>query len=225
MTVAGQSYEQYCAHRTEEWLLRVGDPRGAPVLFVPPLFEELNRTRALIVAVMRRLADRGHGCWLPDLGGTSESPRPLEQVEWDDWRADIAAAAGHVAQAAGQPPLVASVRGGCLIDHDAVAHCRWRFAPVDGGSLMRDLDRASLAGGAPWAGYPASAVLRGALGAARAEPVAMLRTLRLATDAGEADRKVAGPALWRRSEPGNSAELAEALAGDIAEWRRSCAAS
>ncbi len=51
------------------------------ILFVPPLFEEMNRTRALIVAVMRRLAKRGHGCWLLDLGGTGESERDLAEVD------------------------------------------------------------------------------------------------------------------------------------------------
>jgi hypothetical protein len=30
--------------------------------------------------------------------------------------------------------------------------------------------------------------------------------------------------LWRRSEPGNSHELADALAADLQRWSRECAA-
>jgi hypothetical protein len=223
--VGFQSYEQYRTPRAYEWMMRIGDPRTPPILFVPPLFEELNRTRALVASIMRSLAAEGHGCWLPDLGGTSESLTPLESVSWDDWRADVAAAAQHVAAASGKAPLIASIRGGCLIDDGAAADRHWRFAPAAGASLARDMDRASVAGGAAWAGYPASPDLREALAAATAAEVTPLRTLRLSTDPGEADRKVEGPALWRRSEPGNSPQLVELLAMDIAEWRRTCAAS
>jgi hypothetical protein len=47
--------------------MRIGASDAPPILFVPPLLEEMNRTRALIVSVMRRLAAQGLGCWLPDL--------------------------------------------------------------------------------------------------------------------------------------------------------------
>src|SRR3546814_2375974 len=48
------------------------------------------------------------------------------------------------------------------------------------------------------------------------------RTLRLASDPGEADRKVAGVPLWRRSEPGNDHAFAQILAEDIADWIAIC---
>jgi hypothetical protein len=227
VSVAHQSYERYRTARSSyEWMMRVGDPRTPPILLVPPFFEELNRTRALIVAVMRALALEGHSGWLPDLSGTSESEVALQEVSWEHWRADVAAAARHVAEASERAPLVAAIRGGCLLDDAAETDCRWRFAPVTGASLARDLDRAALGGGAEWAGYhEAGAKLRESFAAATPAPVAPLRTVRLATDGAAADAKVEGPALWRRSEPGFSADLASALAKDIAEWRRSCAAS
>ncbi len=225
MSASAQIYEQYSGAKGPEWLLRIGDPAAAPILFVPPLFEEMNRTRALIVATMRALAAGGHCCWLPDLTGTGESLAALCDATWEDWRHDVTAAARHVASSGGSP-AIAAVRGGCLLDDAAEGASRWRFAPVPGASLARDLDRASLGGGAEWAGYhDASAALRQALAAATPAGVAPLRTLRLATDAGAADGKVEGPALWRRSEPGNSAELAAALARDITDWRQTCAAS
>ena len=225
MSDGALAYERFYTGRTIEWLLRLGDPRTPPILFVPPLFEELNRTRALIVAVMRRVAAEGNSCWLPDLRGTGESLAELEEVTWDDWRHDVTAAADHVAKESGKRPIMASLRGGCLIDDGVEAIAWWRFAPATGAALARDLDRASLAGGAEWAGYPASPAMREALRIATPADVTPLRTVRLETDPGAADHKVAGPALWRRSEPGTSAGLAEALARDLIAWSRTCAAS
>jgi hypothetical protein len=226
VSVAFQAYERYRTPRTYEWMMRIGDPRTPPILFVPPLFEEMNRTRALIVAVMRALALEGHCGWLPDLAGTSESALPLRDATWDDWRHDVSAASQHVADVSGRIPVIAAVRGGALIDDAAAGECWWRFAPVAGASLARDLDRASLGGGAEWAGYHEARLdLREALAAATPAETSPLRVVRLATDAALADAKLEGPALWRRSEPGYSAPLAAALARDIAEWRRRCAAS
>lgn len=226
MSAADQSYEQYRAARGQEWLLRIGDPGAAPILLLPPLFEELNRTRALVVATMRALAAAGHCSWLPDLAGTGESQSSLAAATWGGWRHDVTAAARHVAEASGRAPLIAAIRGGCLLDDAAEGCGHWRFAPVAGTSLARDLDRASLGGGAEWAGYhDASQQLRAALAEAGPAEVSPLRTVRLATDAGAANAKLDGPALWRRSEPGKSAALAAALARDIGEWRQTCAAS
>ena len=225
MTDGALAYERFYNGWTNEWLLRLGDPRTPPILFVPPLFEELNRTRALIVAVMRRVAAEGNSCWLPDVRGTGESLVALDEVTWDGWRHDVSAAAEHIAKESGKRPIMASVRGACLIDDDAEAIGWWRFAPTTGAALARDLDRASLTGGAEWAGYPAAPPLREALRVATPAEVMPSRTVRLATDAGAADHKVAGPALWRRSEPGSSDALAKALAADLITWSRTCAAS
>lgn len=225
MSVPAQVYEQYQGAKGSEWLLRIGDPDAAPILFVPPLFEEMNRTRALLVATMRALAAEGHCCWLPDLTGTGESLFELASVSWDDWRHDVTSAARHVTNMSGAAPASVAIRGGCLLD-DGLDTPHWRFAPIAGVSLARDLDRASLGGGAEWAGYAdASPALRMALVEASPTDGGHIRVVRLSTDAGVADAKVDGPALWRRSEPGNSVELAAALAQDIAAWRRTCAAS
>jgi alpha-beta hydrolase superfamily lysophospholipase len=204
-----------------EWLMRIGAEGAPPILFVPPLFEEMNRTRALLAGVMRRLAAQGFGCWLPDLSGTGESERELGEVAWDEWRHDVTAAAAYIAEKAGKP-LIASLRGGVLLDDEAAARGWWRFAPVDGLALQRDMVRAGLAG-VEWAGYAPSDALKAGLAGATQADVAPLRTVRLDTDAQPADLKLDGPALWRRSEPGTSDELADALAVDLAAWSGQCA--
>ena len=83
--------------------------------------------------------------------------------------------------------------------------------------------RAGLAG-VEWAGYAPSDALKAALEAAKPAALRNLRVARLATDRAEADARIEGPALWRRSEPGTSAELAEALAADLQRWSRECVA-
>lgn len=218
---AGLAFARFESAGRQEWLMRIGPEDGPAILFVPPLFEEMNRTRALLAGTMRLLAAQGFGCWLPDLIGTGESERALDEVAWSDWRHDVTAASAHVVEKAGKP-LVASLRGGALLDDAAGARGWWRFAPADGLALQRDMVRAGLAG-VEWAGYAPGDPLKAGLAGATPAEVAPLRTVRLATDAQEADLKLDGPALWRRSEPGTSEALAEALAADLAAWSRACA--
>jgi pimeloyl-ACP methyl ester carboxylesterase len=164
------AYDRYRLENGEEWVMRIGPQSAPPILFLPPLFEELNRTRAFIAAMMRALAAKGFACWLPDLPGTGESARGLDACRWEDWRHAASDAARHVAAAAGRCPLIASLRGGCLIDDAVDGRCWWRFAPVEGGSLARDLVRSSLVSAqeqqgdvADFAGYPVGAHLRPSL--------------------------------------------------------------
>ena len=224
MNQAGLAYSQYDSGGRKEWMMRIGPVEGPPILFVPALFEEMNRTRALIAAAMRALAERGHGCWLPDLMGTGESETRLAEARWDDWRHDVRSAAAQVARASRNSPLVAAIRGGALVDDLAAGIGWWRLSPVPGASIARDMVRAGLAG-VEWAGFSPSAELRARLEAATPLDQQPLRTVRLMSDAAQADARVAGPALWRRSQPGRSAELAEAIAADIAGWYATCAAS
>src|SRR5205085_908807 len=188
MSKADLAFARFESGGRQEWLMRIGAENAPAILFVPPLFEEMNRIRALLSGVMRRLAAQGFGCWLPDLSGTGESERDLGEASWSDWRHDVTAAAAYIAEKAGEP-LIASLRGGVLLDDKAAARGWWRFAPVDGLALQRDMVRAGLAG-VEWAGYaPSDALKAGLAGATQAE-VAPLRTVRLDTDAQPADLKV-----------------------------------
>jgi pimeloyl-ACP methyl ester carboxylesterase len=224
MTSSGLSYDHYQTGGVDEWLMGIGSPHAPPILFVPPLFEELNRTRALIAGIMRRVAAEGFGCWLPDLPGTGESGRPLETVSWEMWRNAVKAAAEQLARGGSLAAIVA-IRGGCLLDDSATAACVWRFAPVAGTSLIRDLQRAGLAAGGGNAGYELAPTLIGPLDIAAPASLPRVRTVRLASDRAEADLKVEGPALWRRSEPETKSELAAPIASDIVTWVRTCGAS
>lgn len=215
----GLRYDRYFVDGRSEWLMRIGPQEGPPLLFVPPLFEEMNRTRALLVGAMRLLAREGFACALPDLPGTGESERALEECSWGDWRDAVESSAAQLR--GGRDLTVVSVRGGALLD-DVADAAHWRFSPIEGRSLLRDLRRAGLAGGGDNAGYPISPALQSALADAAIAELPRCRTVRLASDPKPADAKLDGPAMWRRSEPGTSPELAEQLAADISNWARTC---
>lgn len=108
----------------------------------------------------------------------------------------------------------------------------WRFAPAEGASLTRDLVRASMlkpeelqSARIELAGYPLAEPLFAAMQAAKLAELEQVRTVRLSSDRSDADLKVDGPALWRRSEPSNAPDLAERLAADLAQWCAACADS
>ncbi len=230
MEASGLFYDRYQTGPSEEWIMRIGPAAGRPILILPPLFEELNRTRAFLATIMRHLARLGFCCWLPDLPGTGESRQPIEAVRWEWWTEAARDASAHVTRAAGTLPVEASVRGGTLL-HGAGA-ARWQFAPVEGASLARDLLRSSMLSQdelkgpvVELAGYPIADMLLTELRAAQPVGPARARVVRLESDRGEADLKVPGPALWRRSEPANAPELATVLASDISQWVDRCAVS
>ena len=226
----GLFYGRYRTGSSDEWLMRIGAAEAPAVLMLPPLFEEMNRTRALIATVMRMLASNGFGCWLPDLPGTGESALPLEACEWQSWRDAARDAGAHVTEASGTRPVVVSLRGGALLDDAVAGGAFWRFAPAEGASLARDLVRASMlkpeelkSARIELAGYGLSETLLGDLRDAALAGTNPMRTVRLESDRAAADLKLAGPSLWRRSEPANSFELAQLIASDITQWCKQCA--
>lgn len=197
-----------------DYLLAFGPEDGPQLLILQPLFEEMNRSRALVSALCRGLAARGIGTLLPDLPGTGESLRALDELGWADWIAAIAAL-----------PLTTgtvSLRGGALLDGLREGP-RWRFAPTSGRSLLSDLRRSALAGdGDPLApaGYRLSRHLSEPLQGAEPAPDEGARTVRLVSDEQAADRHVEGIPVWRRPEPESDEALAALLVDDIAGWAR-----
>lgn len=215
---------------------------GPQLLIVPPLFEEMNRTRALLAAIGRRLTERGIGSWLPDLPGTGDSDLPLGAASWTNWRAALASMSGHITTTAGNRPHLLSIRGGALLDDAASAASHYRVAPIAiGDRQLREMLRTRLAAdqerGTPTTlaalearlatetvelgGYPIVPALAADLRAAIAAPVAPLRTA--AVGSGEADRVIDGPPVWRQAEPAAAPALAAAIADDLADWIATCA--
>jgi hypothetical protein len=220
-----------------EHRLRI-DPAGTPratILIVPPLFEEANRTRRTLVLAMRALAADGFAAVLPDLPGQNESLVPLADVDLVGWRDALAAVASGI----DGPTIIASVRGGALIDHQANAAAWWRLAPVGGASLLRTLMRARVSADreagatssleslqdeaktAPLllAGNRLSPAMMAQLGTSEAQAVEPLRSVGLGADG------IAGTPLWLRAEPGEDAAMAEAIAADISAWSKTCGIS
>lgn len=208
--------DQYDWPGGREAMLRFGPEYGPTVLAAPPLFEEANRTRASLVAVLRRLAQRGIGAALPDLPGIGESVIATEDATLVGWQRAFAAAA----RALPGPVYVVAWRGGALVDAQAEVASRWRLSPVSGAETMRDLRRAQAASRGPlFAGNRLSQTMIAELSSATH---LQGRTVRLDTDPREADLKVTGRPLWRAAEPGTDPALEAALADDIAKWIDRC---
>lgn len=220
-----------------EYLLRI-DPAGqvrATILIVPPLFEEANRLRRTLVLAMRALAAQDFAAVLPDLPGQNDSLVALADVDLERWRGSLADTAASI----DGPLIVASFRGGALIDHRVEAAAWWRLAPVGGASLLRTLMRSRVSADreaglsssleslqteartAPLllAGNRLSPAMIAQLGASEPQAVAPLRSVGLGADG------IAGTPLWLRAEPGEDAAMAAAIAVDIAGWSATCGIS
>jgi hypothetical protein len=206
-----------------EAMLRFGPATHPVVVAVLPPFEEANRTRTLLVTVLRRLAEQGIAGALPALPGQGESLLPTEDATLADWRAAFAAAV----TALPQPCFSLSVRAGALIDAEAPVTARWSLSPQSGAELRRELQRVRRAAGGPdpaagevteVAGNRISAALWEEL--AHAETGTIDRIVRLEGDARPADARLPQPPPWRRSEPNCDPALVEALVADITRWVR-----
>ena len=169
--------------------------------------------------VGRGLENRGFGITFANLCGTGESLAEVDQVRLADWRRDAAAAIAEI-----KPSVIASLRGGALIDDAGPAKGWWRFAPETGARIVRDLRRTQMAGNSDlYAGNRLSEAFLADLEAASPAPVTPLRTVRLESDAADANARVPGSPLWRRAEPGEDAALADAMVADLALWTQQCA--
>lgn len=195
--------------------LQFGESHRLQILVIEPLFEEANRCRRLIAEVMRGLDRGGVESRLADLPGTGESAVDIADVRFADWQAAVAAYA---------PALIASFRGGALVD-GAATQGVWRLSPETGERIVRDLKRATLtsADSTLYAGHALSPALLGELEGASLPPNANIRTVRLETEAADADLKIAGSPLWRRAEPGEDPALAAAIVSDLIDWAKRCA--
>lgn len=218
-------YTKYPTRRGDEWMMLRGPRTGLRVLLLAPILNEANQCRALVVDLARHLAKAGVASAIPDLPGTGESLRALAEVRWSDWRDAVAAAAETLRQD-GSPLIVASLRGGALLDDACGASSWWRFAEASGASLLRPLERAQRLSNAAQttpaesktattlAGFHLHGELLDALRAAAPGPVA--GPIRTVPFDGE------GVPIWRRAEPTNDRALAKRLAENLVAWTSTC---
>ena len=211
--MSGPRIDSYDWPGGREPMLRFGPATGPTVALALPLFEEANRTRAFGVAILRALAEHGVVGLLPELPGQGESLLPTS----DATLANIRAAFADIGAS-----FAITIRGGCLLPSHLPT---WMLSPQSGADLLRELARIKAA---PLIGDPVeiagnllSQTLLAELAPAEPPPG---RVVRLTSDPQPADRHIAGQPLWRRAEPGDDVALAQALAADIAEWIRTCAA-
>lgn len=194
--------------------------RAVRVLIVPPLFEEMNRTRHMLIETQRLLDDLGVDSMLPDLPGCNESPQAFCAQSLGSWRDAMMAAARHFAAT-----HVLAVRGGALVFPTQLPG--WVLEPQKGAAILRQLLRARVLSakesgreessaelleegrnrGLELAGYRLSAALVAGLDAAVPEDEGQ-RVIRQA--------ELGGSALWLRSEPGEDPAQSAALARLIA---------
>ncbi len=121
--------------------MRFGRGHAHQILIVPPLFDEANRTRRMLVQTMRMLDKAGVGSLLIDLPGCNESRQGLQQQSLDIWRQAVGECAGQCAAT-----HIASLRGGALVDDGAADLPHWRLAPAKGASLLKTMIRTRIAG-------------------------------------------------------------------------------
>lgn len=205
----------------EEYALSFDAGRRLRLLIVPALFDEANRLRRLTVEVMRRLDRAGIDTFLIDLPGCNESLAPLESQSVEGWRDAVATAAGHFAIT-----HVLGMRGGALLISTALPG--WRYAPVNGANLLRQMLRARIVAareagtsesqeGLVKAGLAAGLDLSGY----RLGPD-MVRGLQSAVPpiapglADIAQDMVGGGGLWLRAEPSDDRAQADSLAAILA---------
>lgn len=205
---------------SEEIALTFDRSREHRLLVLPPLFEEHNKTRRLVVEFMRRLDLSGIDCLLPDLPGCNESLAPLERQSLTGWKGAMEAAAAHFSA-----NHVLAIRGGALLVPGGLSgHV---YAPAKGIQLLRALLRARIIA-AREAGREekAEAMLdRGRkegleLAGWRLGPE-MICELEQACPVGDPGLELieqadlGGAPLWLRAEPDEDPEQADALAAIV----------
>ena len=196
-------------------MLRLGPDHGPTILALPALFEEANRSRTLLVAMLRRLADRGIAGAIPDLPGQGDSLLPTRQARLSMWRDAVAAAATTLAG----PVHLVALRGAALAATTIDPASCWYLSPLTGEEQVRELRRLRIAGaGDDYAGNIIADAMIDDLAHAPLPDGARTRVVRLAGDPRLADNHLPGAPPWRAAEPVAAPALGDALAQDIAAW-------
>lgn len=217
----------------EELCLCAGAQSLRRILLVPPLFDEMNRMRKMLVDVMHSLEALDIGSFLPDLPGTNESLVALETVTLSDWQNAVKACAQQ-----NDISHIASFRGGVLAVAGLPSASHWIFNPVKGATLLRTMLRTKVAsdkesgfstslaeltsraeaGPLELAGNIVGSDLFKQLNSTGIPALAKQRIVRLDSDNKPCDGQIQGSALWLRAEPDEDPAMSASIAQDINEW-------
>lgn len=226
---------QYSFSGNSEQYVHLGRKHPRQILIIPPFFEEMNRTRWLLLAAMRTLDEARIGTILPDLPGQNESLVPDSEISLGIWRAALERLA---AQSGVIIDMIAAFRSGAILDDAVNCSRNWRLAPEDGPGLLRQLVRTRLAAdreagaasgkatlllearqqGMLFAGWEIPSVMIQELEASSLPVHDEVRTVLLEGSSAPADAYVSGKPLWRQSEPQEDHWLAQQIAADLAAW-------
>jgi exosortase A-associated hydrolase 2 len=108
-------------HRMAVLRLPQGQPRGA-VLHVPAFAEELNKSRRMVALASRALSDAGYAVLQMDLHGCGDSSGEFADTSWDQWLADVTAAADWLRARHDGELWLWGLRAGCLLAAEAARH-------------------------------------------------------------------------------------------------------
>lgn len=206
---------------TDDALNRGASPH---ILFIPPLFAEMNKMRQTLVQSMRILADNGIKASLADLPGCHESIVSLHDQSLSDWNSAMISCANQH-----DITHIASFRGGALIDD--LSRPTWRLNSVKGINIVKTMLRSKVisskeaghditidqlietanSSGIELAGYDIGAKMFNALQIA--EPSISDTIFEAKTG-----QHIEGGSLWLRSEPEYDVAMAISLAEKLSLW-------
>jgi len=215
----------------DEHVLCFAPDTSRRILIVPPLFDEMNRVRRMLVEAMRNLAGRGVGSLLIDLPGCNESRALLEEQSLSGWRAAVWAAASQL-----HATHIAALRGGTLIDDAPELPC-WHLAPAKGSSLLKAMLRTRIAGDREAGKATSEADLLATVRSGAIELAGNRLGPKMIAELGAAETQarsdtlvrmlgqdIIGTPLWLRAEPQDDVAMSMAIAADLDRWSAACAA-
>lgn len=106
----GQAGRLFCLYRPA-----VPIPGARNVLIVPPLAEEMNKSRRMFSLLAEQLGNHGIGTLLVDLFGTGDSEGDFADARWNIWQDDLARAYRWLAGVSKGKIDVLALRGGALL--------------------------------------------------------------------------------------------------------------
>lgn len=223
-------YDSYKYGDHEEQIL-IAMPRGEKadsinqhILFIPPLFAEMNKMRHTIVQTMRLIARYGIKASLPDLPGCHESIADIRKQSLYSWHSAMRTCAEQISAT-----HIVSIRGASLIDD--LARPTWRLNGVNGANILKTMLRSkaislkeagqnisidqltqeALVSGIELAGYDISAEMFSQL--QQKQPVRSDNIVE-----GKVGEHIQGSTIWMRSEPQYDEALAASLAETLVAW-------